>query len=44
MHGYSPVVMDKLGLISLAARIMDAKIVFYHKLIDGCVDTPNVLT
>jgi hypothetical protein len=37
-------VMNKLGLLFLADRRVDANLVFLHKLIDGRVDTPSLLS
>jgi len=42
-HDYRPV-MNKLGLLSLADRRVDANLVFLHKLIDGRVDAPSLLS
>jgi len=35
--------MHKLGLVSLADRIVEANLLFLHKLIDGCIDAPSLL-
>lgn len=37
LYDYRPV-MNKLGLLSLADRKVEANLVFFHKLIDGHVD------
>jgi len=43
-HDYYPV-MHKLGLVSLANKIVDANLIFLHKLIDGCIiDAPTLVS
>jgi hypothetical protein len=42
-HDYRPV-MNKLKLLSLADRRVDANLVFLHKLIDERVDAPFLLS
>ncbi|VVC26991.1 Hypothetical protein CINCED_3A019184, partial [Cinara cedri] len=42
-HDYQPV-MHKLGLVSLADGRVEANLLFLRKLIDGCIDTPSILS